>query len=439
MKKILFLTLTILAISFSSQAQDDPARDMKKAVRSLGAYNLDPLNNLDKLEEAKRLSDGAMASDMEKTSTEYNAHGQIYLALSTSDANSAVLNPDTYTRKYKGSSLTAFEAFKKGLELSTKNSHSRDALNGINQLIGLISNDGLFAYEDQEYDSSYDHFKAVIDAHELLKANNEKSPLDDPKEMENQKFILGVAANTAGKTKEAKVIFEELFNAGSERVQVYDQLFNIYLAENNLEKAENILTKGREKFPDEVSILFSEINFYLKQGKIDQLEAKLLEAIEKEPDNISLYTTLGSTYDQLFQTLGGEGDIDKANEYFEKAKAQYTIAIKKDPTFNDALYSMGALHFNKAAYYIGEMNKLADDYSSAGMKKYDDLKDKAYEQFDHALEYFMKIEKSDPNDINVLIALKEIYARKNNMELAEEFSKRLKIVQEGGKNQSSHF
>lgn len=438
MKKILFFTLAIIAMSFSSQAQDDPARDMKKAVRSLGAYNLDPLNNLDKLEEAKNLSDAAMASDMEKTSTEYNAHGQIYLALSTSDANSAVIDPE-YVRKFKGASLNAFKSFQKGLELSTKNSHSRDALNGINQLIGLISNDGLFAYEDQEYESSYNHFKAVLEAHELLKANNEKSPLDAPEEMENQKFILGIAANTAGYTDEAKVVFEELFEAGSDRVQVYDQLFNIYLAEDNLEKAENILTKGREKFPDEVSILFSEINFYLKQGKIDQLEAKLKEAIEKEPDNISLYTTLGSTYDQLFQTLGGEGDIEKANEYFEKAKEQYVIAIEKDPTYTDALYSMGALHFNKAAYYIGEMNKLADDYSNAGMKKYDELKAKAFEQFDYALEYFMKIEKSDPNDLNVLIALKEIYARKNNMELAEEFSKRLKTVQEGGKNESSHF
>lgn len=439
MKKILFFTLTLLAISFSSQAQDDPDRDMKKAVRSLGAYNLDPMNNLDKLEEAQKLSDGAMSSNMEKTSTEYNSYGQIYLALSTSDANSAVLNPDTYTRKYKGSSLKAFESFKKGLELSTKNSHSKDALNGISQLIGLISNDGLFAYEDQEYESAYNHFKAVLEAHEILKANNEKSPLDAPEEMENQKFILGIAANTAGKTQEAKAVFEELFNAGSDRVQVYDQLFNIYLAEDNLEKAENVLTKGREKFPDEVSILFSEINFYLKQGKIDQLEAKLIEAIEKEPDNITLYTTLGSTYDQLFQTLGGEGNIEKANEYFEKAKAQYAIAIEKDPTYNDALYSMGALHFNKAAYYIGEMNKLADDYSNAGMKKYDDLKAKAYEQFDQALEYFKKIEKSDPNDINVLIALKEIYARKNNMELAEEFTKRLKTVQDGGKNETSHF
>lgn len=438
MKKLLFLTLALF-LAFTGYTQDDPVRDMKKAVRSLGSYNLDPMNNLDKLEEAKRLVDGAMSTDMEKSSTEYNAKGQIYLALANSDASMAALNPDTYTRKFKGASLTAFNSFQKGLELSTKNSHSKDALSGMNQLVGLVSNEGLYAFEDQEYESSYNHFKAILEIHELLKANKEKSPLDDPKELENQNFILGVAANAAGKTEEAQAIFEKLYQKDSDRVQVYDQLFNIYLANNQLDKAEDVLTKGRRKFPDEVSILFSEINFYLKQGKIDELESKLIEAIAKEPDNITLYTTLGSTYDQLFQTYGAEGNEEKAGEYFDKAKEQYSIAIAKNPSYNDALYSMGALHFNKAAYFVGEMNKLADDYSNAGMKKYDALKDKAFAQFDEALVYFMKIEKSDPNDLNVLIALKEIYARKNNLELAEEFSKRLKVVQEGGRNESSYF
>jgi hypothetical protein len=58
--------------------------------------------------------------------------------------------------------------------------------------------------------------------------------------------------------------------------------------------------------------------------------------------------------------------------------------------------------------------------------------------FDQALPYFQKAESLDPNDTNTLIALNEIYARKED-ELSLEFKKRLDTVRSGGKNASSHF
>ena len=45
----------------------------------------------------------------------------------------------------------------------------------------------------------------------------------------------------------------------------------------------------------------------------------------------------------------------------------------------------------------------------------------------------------DPNDVNTLIALKEIYARKDQLDLSEEFKKRLDNVQSGGTNPTSYF
>ena len=86
-----------------------------------------------------------------------------------------------------------------------------------------------------------------------------------------------------------------------------------------------------------------------------------------------------------------------------------------------------------------ELNKLADDYSQEGIKKYEALKEKIFSEFDEALPYFQECEKLDPNDINTLIALKEIYARKDNLEMSNVFKERLDTVQAGGKVEDSYF
>jgi hypothetical protein len=41
--------------------------------------------------------------------------------------------------------------------------------------------------------------------------------------------------------------------------------------------------------------------------------------------------------------------------------------------------------------------------------------------------------------MNTLIALKEIYAKKDQLDLSKEFKTRLELVQGGGKNEKSYF
>ena len=199
-----------------------------------------------------------------------------------------------------------------------------------------------------------------------------------------------------------------------------------------------ILTEGRAKHPDDSGLLFAEINVYLKKGKLDELTDRLKQAIVKEPTNIGLYVTLGNVYDNLYQTATKDKDDAKAKEYFELAKSYYTQATEKDPKNVDAVYSLGALYYNKAAVRTQEMNAMPDDFSSAGLKKLQAMKDEVMALFDQALPYFQKAESLDPNDMNTLIALNEIYARKED-ELSTEFKKRLDTVKEGGKNATSHF
>jgi hypothetical protein len=73
------------------------------------------------------------------------------------------------------------------------------------------------------------------------------------------------------------------------------------------------------------------------------------------------------------------------------------------------------------------------------MKRYETMKNELMALFDESLPYFQKAEILNPNDMNTLVALSEIYARKDEYELAGEFKKRIEVVKGGGKNEKSYF
>ncbi|KAA3636988.1 MAG: hypothetical protein DWQ02_07420, partial [Bacteroidetes bacterium] len=111
-----------------------------------------------------------------------------------------------------------------------------------------------------------------------------------------------------------------------------------------------------------------------------------------------------------------------------------------NPNYFDAIYSVGALYFNRGAFYTVEENKILEDCTKpACMKEADALKEKANELFDKAFPFFQSAEKINPNDINTLIALKEILVRKNDFDASNEMKSRLENVQGGGTNETSYY
>lgn len=200
-----------------------------------------------------------------------------------------------------------------------------------------------------------------------------------------------------------------------------------------------MLNEGIAKHPNATDLLFSQINYYLSEGKLNELIDKLKLAIEKEPKNIGLYTTLGNVYDNLASMELKAGNASKVKEYSDAANKVYGDALAKDPNNFDANYSIGAAYYNKAAAYAEPLNKLNDDYSDAGVKKYEALKEEMNGVFKQALPYFQKAEAINPNDKNTLIALKEILTRLNMMTESGEIKKRIDTLDAGQKNEKSFF
>jgi tetratricopeptide (TPR) repeat protein len=333
--------------------------------------------------------------------------------------------------------LVAFAAYKKAYEIAVKKYDKTDAVKGIVGIESNLINVGVEKYTAAAYDKAFYSFQGALEANEILKANEQKSSLDDPKQLDEIMYFTGKSASLANMTKEAVPYYERLYKKGTDNADVYQGLYDAKTEMRDSVGADKILVEGRTKFPDDPSLLFTEINALLKAGKLDELIDRLKQAISKEEGNIGLYVTLGNVYDNLFQSMLKEKNNAKATEYFTEANKYYGQALARDPKNVDATYSIGALFYNKAAFLTQEMNAITD-FSAAGLKKLDALKNQVMGLFDQALPYFQKAESLNPNDTNTLVALTEIFARKED-ELSLEFKKRLNVVKAGGKNETAYF
>lgn len=437
MKNFLIFTLVFLGSIAICTAQEDAERAYKKSKRALGSYNLDPMSNSEKLSEAWEnieiaLGDATIQQDPES----HILRGQIALELANKDLIAKAKNPESQAA-FPKIAAEAFGSFKKGLALSEKKYHKKDALNGITESINHLNAMAVTGYQLEDIELAHSGFLAVVEAHDLLVKEGENSPLDEKAYLDSKFSAAATCGDYSNKVK-CKELLEDLRKANYGNAYIYDLLYNAYIDVDKA-KAVSYLDEGRKKFPDEVTLLFTEINHYLKEEKLDELVGKLKLAIEKEPDNKSLYLTLGNVYDNLFQRSMNDNKVEEGGKYFEEALNYYKQAEKLDPNYVDVVYSIGALYYNRAAIYTQELNALADDLSKAGMAKYDAMKVKVDQEFTSALPYFKKAESLNPNDVNTLIALREIFARQNKIELSNEFKKRLETVQANGANNDSYF
>lgn len=442
MKKLILGIFALVLFAAAVQAQD-----AKEAKKAFNAFNLDQ-GNKDKLKEAVEAINGTPSGEDAEDPSFYLLKGDIYSAVAQQIAvvKQTGLGTEDELPQVDMLALKAFEAYKMGMEVNNKAKkpkkyHTKSAIKGIQDVQGHLYNMGIYAYEAQSYEEAYKHFSAGLEAHKILKDNGEASSMDDETALMDQKYIAGLAALNGNMVDKAAPFFEELYKASYDKAAIYEALYTLKSKgdDADMDAAYQYLKAGREKYPEETSLLFAEINHFLKINKLDELIGKLETAIEKEPENLTLYITMGSVYDNLYQREFKAGNLEKADEYFDKALDYYNQTLAKDSKDFDAQYSIGALYYNRAANMTAELNELANDFSKEGMKKYEAKKVEIFAEFDKALPFFQKAESLNPNSVNTLIALKEIYARKDDLETSTIFKDRLDKVQGGGSNDAPYF
>ncbi len=436
---LLFFTV----ISVSAQT---PAELLKKASRAVDNIG----GKKEKMAEAETAIDAALKAPENQSSIDawltqarfYNEQAELDNINNTTATT--VLKKASFKKEFPTSAVSGLVAIQKAMKLlqPTAPDYKKqlkkvvEAASKLQPYLNFYSQDFT---EGKDYLNAYNSFKGTIDLHDFIKANGGKSTLDDAKAMERQQYLTALISTFADKRVENIPLYEKLIASGKDTSFTYTALYD---AKMSLKTAADstaaiaALTKGRTKFPDDTQLLFTEINYYLKAGKLDVLIDKLKEGIKREPKNVGLYFTLGNVYDNLSQNEKNEA---KKAEYDTESINYYNKALEIDPKNTEALYSIGARYYNKAAKLSKDMKAMESDFSKAGQKKYDALEKEMQSQFDLALPYFKKAEGFNPNDQNTLIALKEIYARKSDLKTSNEFKTRLQTVTDGGKNATSFF
>jgi len=431
-----FVLIILLAMS-PLMAQDSPDKMMKKADRSLSKYNLDQANNKDELMEAKDLIVSALEDEeVAKEGRAWVVKGQVFASLSNEDMKMLMANPQSEP-SYPNAPFKAYEAFYEALNVSDKSRYQREALEGLGGLTQIFSIMGNAYLESQEYDKAYEPLDALLNIHETFVAEGEDPVYQSEDDYDQQRFVVSICAIQAGATEHAKNLLMELYEEEYSDAAVYSSLFDLLMNEDDEEKALEVLDKGKELFPEDNTILFARINYYIQNDELELLEESLQEAIKAEPENASVHSALANVYMKIYNRMLEEGTEEEAEEYKSKAIQYYDKAIELDPEDFEPYYSVGSIYFNEAAVITQKMSELG--MSKEDQKKYDTLKVKSEKLFDKALPYFEKAESLAPNDTNTLIALREIFARTNEYEKAQELKVRMERIQSGETLSDSYF
>jgi tetratricopeptide (TPR) repeat protein len=446
MKKLVLSIFTLFLFAASTFAQEDVNAAYKAANKAYKSWQTETNNDkrselLTKAADNMDIALTNTAAFDEKTITKVLLlAGQIYNEVSSLDVIAKSLNPDAKMKR-PDAALKAFTSLKAGMEGAEKKYFKSDALDQLRFTSTHLSNTGLLLFKDGDYEGAYANYAAVSECHELFKANGKKPVLDEDAKMNDHLYMTALSALQAKKIDEAEAGFTKLKNNKYEDPAVYNALVTIAMDKKDNAKAEALLAEGRQKFPEDNSLMVTELNHYLSNNRFDELVGKLESAIAADPENVSYYSALGNTYDNLFQREMEAKNLVKAEEHFNKAMSYYTQALNRDPNYFFAIYNTGVLYVNKANLLIEELKVLENkgDYSKSALAKMEEKKTAINSEFDKSLPFFQRAESIEPNDVNTLSALKEIYARKEDFELSKEFGRRMKVIEEGNKNETSYF
>ncbi len=435
MKKVLLGIVSFFVLIGMNQAQVEPDKALSKATKALNAYFLDQNGNVDKLTEAVDLIEIATASPSTNESAKtWLAAGKVYNALAEKEMIALQLDP-THKIQNVGSGVSAYEAYNNVLKFADKKFQTKEALKGMQMTANSLASIGNALLNSKDYSNAFASLNTILNINKVQQDNGMQVTLANEKDLNDHKFVTAYCAMAAEQKDVAKSMFGELIDAKYEEPRIYAYGFNL-ASEAGDANAMDILDKGRAAHPGDSEILFAQINHYIQKEEYATLEGLLKEAIAASPENPSVYSALANVYMNLFQEeYGKNGNSESATAYFDKSKDYYMQAVELDPSLFDVQYSLGSLYYNKAVEITKKMAELPISES----KKFDAYKSESSSLFNTALPFFQKAEALNPNDINTLIALKEIFARNDDFEKSGEFKKRLENVQSGAKNPTSYF
>lgn len=190
---------------------------------------------------------------------------------------------------------------------------------------------------------------------------------------------------------------------GDIRPDLYVAAANLSLMKGDTVAYDEMVQKGRTKYPENEALLRAELQKFLETEQYDKALSNLNQAIEKNPD------------DKLFHYIKGY-ILQTSMDSLSAAREAYERAAEIDPEYVEPLYMLGLTYIDRANKLAEEMNALPLDAN----EKYKKMQKEQKEAFESALPYFKQAREADPTDLDTLNALKEVYYKLKMVDKAQE-------------------
>lgn len=392
MKRTVFLLIFLMISASVVQAQ---GRDMRRANRHINRGNLDRAYEhiQDAMEHEEVLEDPEI----------WVLKGELYMQI-------AVAEEPEYRALADNPVDKADEAMKKAIELDADDDFMIEIQQLMLFLSELVFNEGVEAYNVENWDGAADYFYRAYDISKDFAAKDTTTL-----------YNAALAAELGQDFDKAYNWYKDLREMEYDDPFLYSSLSNIAMHKQDTANAKQYITDGRERYPDNLDLIFAEANIYIHTGDTQEAERVLDLAIQKDPENPGLHFAFGANYDQMSQDTIYFSEEEREFAFEEAVKA-YERAIELEPEFFDAVYNLGALYFNKGLDKFESAEERLRETQDFQQYEQDEeevldiwrdaqpyLED-AYELIDEDHEYFT----------TVLISLAELYLRTGQEEKFDE-------------------
>jgi tetratricopeptide (TPR) repeat protein len=386
MKKLLFVLVLVFSIS-TTFAQ--------KNVRQT-ASNFLKDGKLDKALEAinQCLQDASTAQDAKA----WFIKGNIYLEIAnTKDEKYKSLDADPLQK--------ALDAYKKAIEYDPKKDYYDDILAKLNWQRNNYFNSAVDSYNKKAYKEAMISFDNA--ANTLSSAN-----VADTVSL----FYAAACANLAGEKDKQKQYYIDLLKGHAKSIVIYASLADLYRLEKDSSSALKVIRAGKKVYPNNLQMTLSESNVYIFFNDVPKALSTLSIAAQKDSTNYLVFNAIGINYQKIYEdTLQTKANRDAA---YPKAEAAYLKAIRLKPDFYDVELNIASLYFNSAVPIALKANGLPLEQKEA----YDQLTAEANKYYKLALPFLVKADQLEPNDMNSLNSLRQIYSSlgdKDNLKIIQ--------------------
>ena len=202
------------------------------------------------------------------------------------------------------------------------------------------------------------------------------------------------------------LIYRELDNVNGNRVTALTSLSKA----KSLATATSLQEQLSKAIYNTTLKTYNEAFEFLKNGELNKSEARYLKYKEQylqyyDPTHnfdqldVNYFNTLGSAWQQNNQFANLDDQLRQLNTAVEKFNKSLAI----DPENFDAIYSIGVAYYNLGADLI----TMADPKTSIdGLEK---IQNTAIRLFKNGVPFLLKAHEMDPNNIEALIGLRNIY------------------------------